>query len=65
MAGDNDLPAQGQQSRPPTTAQPTMQAKGSEQVQQQDQVKMRGGCIDKQGFCCGVWPADGCYCSFM
>ncbi|KAF3804167.1 hypothetical protein GCG54_00000516 [Colletotrichum gloeosporioides] len=65
MAGENKQPAQGQQSPPPAPTQPITETQGSDQAHLQEQIQIRGGCIDKQGFCCGVWPADGCYCNVM
>ncbi|KAF6804583.1 hypothetical protein CSOJ01_10117 [Colletotrichum sojae] len=49
----------------PSATQPASQQPMPENNNQQDRPRLRGGCIDKNGFCCGVWPADGCYCAVM
>ncbi|OHE99486.1 hypothetical protein CORC01_05286 [Colletotrichum orchidophilum] len=57
MAGENEQDPASQDAQPPSSAAPEAQPSD----QNQDQPHLRGGCIDHDGMCCGVWPADGCY----
>ena len=59
-----------EQVQPPQDQEPTAQPSVSIQplqiqtpgLGQQDMPHLRGGCVSDDGFCCGCWPADACFC---
>ncbi|KAK1491042.1 hypothetical protein CCUS01_14290 [Colletotrichum cuscutae] len=58
MAGENEQEPGPQDTQPASS--PGAPAEQQSDLTQ-EQMHLRGGCIDHDGFCCGVWPADGCY----